>query len=42
MNVLEYVIDFPKSYGEDRLAIAEDLVCAIDGSSPIIQARLNK
>ena len=29
MNVLEYVIDFPKSYGEDRLAIAEDLVCAI-------------
>ena len=37
MNVLEYVIDFPKSYGEDRLAIAEDLVCAIDGSSPIKQ-----
>ena len=37
MNILEYVIDFPKSYGEDRLAIAEDLVCAIDGSSPIKQ-----
>lgn len=37
MNVLEYVIDFSKSYGEDRLAITEDLVCAIDGSSPIKQ-----
>ena len=37
MNVLEYVIDFPKVYGEDRLAIGNDLVCAIDGSSPIKQ-----
>ena len=41
MNVLEYVIDFPKSYGEDRLAIGNDLVCAIDAPS-MGRARLNK
>ena len=30
-------LHFPKSYGEDRLAIGNDVFCAIDGSNPIKQ-----